>query len=180
MYSVFPHTYKNMLTNNITTTCKKTTEDSVNAVNREAKAIVKPFKIEDRLKQYSNNEAFITLKDHKDHFMGNPKCRVINPAKSDVGLVSKKMLDNINNAIRKKSNLNQGWRLNDYVPSYPFITQTVSMYVNTLVMCPFLCAVLCDVNKCLSLSLSSMAKHAICYKLVQRYSRQEKVQIHQI
>ena len=28
------------------------------------------------------------------------------------------------------------------------------MYVNTLVMCPFLCAVLCDVNKCLSLSLS--------------------------
>ena len=49
------------------------------------------------------------MKDHKDDFMSNPKCRLINPAKSDVGLVSKKMPDNINTAIRKKSNLNQ-WR----------------------------------------------------------------------
>ena len=50
MHSVSPHTYKNMLTNNFMTTYKKTIEVSVNAVNREAKAIVKPLKIEDRLK----------------------------------------------------------------------------------------------------------------------------------
>ena len=42
---------------------KKTKDDSV---NRQAKAMAKPLKIEDQLKQYSNNEAFITLKDHKD------------------------------------------------------------------------------------------------------------------
>ena len=79
-----------MLTNNITTTYKKMTEASANAINGEAKAIIKPLKIEERLKQYSINEAFATLKDHKDDFMSNPKCRLINPAKSDVGLVSKK------------------------------------------------------------------------------------------
>ena len=32
------------------------------------------------------------------------------------------------------------------------------MYVNTLVMCPFLCAVLCDVNKCFCSVL-------LCYKI---------------
>ena len=109
MYSIPPNAYKTMLTDNITKKYKKTTENSVNAVKSEAKAIAQPLKVEDRLKQYSTNEAFITLKDHKDDFVSNPKCRLINPAKSDVGLVSKKMLDNINNAIRKKSCLNQ-WR----------------------------------------------------------------------
>ena len=67
------------------------------------------MKAEDRLKQYSTNEAFITLKAHEDDFVSNLKCRLINPAKSDVGLVSNKKLDNMNNAIRKKSCLNQ-WR----------------------------------------------------------------------
>ena len=42
------------------------------------------------------------------------------------------------------------------------------MYVNTLVMCPFLCAVLCDVNKCLSLSLSIQTK-SYSIELIQFY-----------
>ena len=117
MYSIPPNAYKTMLTNNITKKYKKTTEESVNAVNSEAKVIVKPWKVEDRLKQYSTNEAFITLKDHKDDFVSNPKCRLINPAKSVVDLVNKKMWDNINNAIRKKSCL-IGWQETQSVISW--------------------------------------------------------------
>ena len=30
-------------------------------------------------------EGFISLKDHKENFENNPKCRLLNPAKSDSG-----------------------------------------------------------------------------------------------
>ena len=53
--------------------------------------------------------AFVTLKDHKKNFPTNPSCRLINPAKSELGRASKVVLDRINNAIMCKSNTNL-WR----------------------------------------------------------------------
>ena len=38
---------------------------------------------------YSDNHTYITLKDHKENFRNNVKCRLINLSKSEVGLVSK-------------------------------------------------------------------------------------------
>ncbi len=35
---------------------------------------------------------FISLKDHKENFENNPKCRLINPAKSESGKLSKIIL----------------------------------------------------------------------------------------
>ena len=51
----------------------------------------------------------MTGKDHEDGFQSNPKCRLINPAKSEIGKISKKILDNINSELRKKTELIQ-WR----------------------------------------------------------------------
>ena len=53
--------------------------------------------------------AFITLKDHKANFESNPKCRLINPSKSELGKVSKVILDDINNRLREKLKVNQ-WK----------------------------------------------------------------------
>ena len=53
------------------------------------------------------HEAFISLKDHKENFENNPKCRLINPAKSESGKLSKIILDKINSNLRKILNLNQ-------------------------------------------------------------------------
>ena len=58
---------------------------------------------------YSDNLAYITLKDHKENFRNNTKCRLINPSKSEVGLVSKSYLGNIIASISKKTKVNQ-WR----------------------------------------------------------------------
>ena len=44
---------------------------------------------------YSDQHAFITLKDHKDNFKNNAKCRLVNPSKSGVGRISKGCLSNI-------------------------------------------------------------------------------------
>ena len=49
------------------------------------------------------------MKDHKPNFENNTKCRLINPAKSEIGIVSKAYLDSINQTIRKRISVNQ-WK----------------------------------------------------------------------
>ena len=68
--------------------------------------------ISNRVDPMSKTNAFISLKDHKPDFENNPKCRLINPAKSQLGKVSKAILDNINNHIRTQTQMNQ-WRNTD-------------------------------------------------------------------
>ena len=57
----------------------------------------------------SRNNAFITLKDHKPNFHTDTKCRLINPAKSEMGKVSSNMLKEINEPVRLETGLKQ-WR----------------------------------------------------------------------
>ena len=52
-------------------------------------------------------EAFISLKDHKENFESNPKYRLINPAKSDSGKISKSILDKIDTKVQSILNVNQ-------------------------------------------------------------------------
>ena len=114
IYKVTMDDYNKLLTDNITKTYKKTTDDSVKKVNKEAKTIACELGIEDRVEQYAQQPAFLTLKDHKDNFVNNPKCRLINPAKSSIGKVSKRHLDKINSQLRQRLRVNQ-WRNTDEV-----------------------------------------------------------------
>ena len=57
----------------------------------------------------AKQQAFTSLKDHKDNLQNNPTCRSINPATSEMGLVSKKILKKINAKIRSLTSLNQ-WK----------------------------------------------------------------------
>ena len=51
----------------------------------------------------------ITLKDNKENFNINPKCPLINSAKSEHGKVAKYIVENINKTVRQKLHCNQ-WR----------------------------------------------------------------------
>ena len=88
---------------------KKSTDNAYNNINREAMKIATDLKIADRAECMAKREAFITLKDHKDDFNVNPKCRLINPAKSELGKVSKIKIENINNEVRAVTRVNQ-WK----------------------------------------------------------------------
>ena len=48
--------------------------------------------VADRIEVYGEARAFITLKDHKENFENAPKCRLINPAKTNIGKISKQIL----------------------------------------------------------------------------------------
>ena len=109
LYELTTEEYNKLLLENITKTYKKITVSAINAINTEVKAIEKDINLDERIEQYNQNQFFIILKDHKENFQNNPKYSLINPANSEIGIVSKHYIDQINNSIREKLNVNQ-WR----------------------------------------------------------------------
>ena len=98
-----------LLHNSITSTYKKADEKVIDDINLEAKELATSLNIEDRMECLAKQQAFITLKDHKENFKNNPTCRLINPAKSEMGLVSKQILERVITEMRSTTLLNQ-WK----------------------------------------------------------------------
>ena len=98
-----------LLLNNITKDYMKTTPQTVTDINNEAKTIATSLELANRIEEYGDGTAFITLKDHKENFLNDPKFRLINPAKSQMGKISKQLLQKINEEVRESTGLKQ-WR----------------------------------------------------------------------
>ena len=108
-YKAEPQDYLTLLQKNVTKAYKKTNKripDSITAVDKK---IAESLKLEDRIEVSASRDAFITLKDHKPDFINNPTCRLINPTKSEIGVISKHILDSINKDIIKVTKANL-WR----------------------------------------------------------------------
>ena len=108
-YKLEPSTYNDLLEQNITKSYKKAQPDTVQAIHAENKNIATKLGIDDRVDKTANKEAFITLKDHKPNFANKPTCRLINPTKSEIGKISKRILDRINSKIMRTAKFNQ-WK----------------------------------------------------------------------
>ena len=65
--------------------------------------------IADQVDGYVEANAFVTIKDHKPAFLGRVECRLINPAKSNIGRVSKQILDEAVAAVKSHTKSNQ-WK----------------------------------------------------------------------
>ena len=113
LYEMEKEAYSKLLQENITKTYKRSRKGT-QEVNREAKVIAKKLKLVDKMEAFVEKEAYITLKDHKENFQSNPKCRLINPAKSQMGKVSKKYLERIVSELSTSLKVNQ-WRNTDSV-----------------------------------------------------------------
>ena len=109
LYFIDKKEYKQILQENITAKYRKTDDNYINEINKEALSIIKEIKVSGKVKKIQNNSAFLTVKDHKTEFPNKVECRLINPIKSDLGKISKKILDKINLCIKKKTKLVQ-WK----------------------------------------------------------------------
>ena len=49
------------------------------------------------------------LKDHKENFLNRPTTRLLNPAKNEIGRISKHILQNINKTLSKETKVNE-WK----------------------------------------------------------------------
>ena len=107
LYELSRDYYEKLLQDNITQTYQETRYQTKKKTDREAKKFAKSLVLDERMECYSDQSAFITLKDHKANFKNNTKCRLINPSKSEVGLVSKHYLSSIISTVVEKSGVDQ-------------------------------------------------------------------------
>jgi hypothetical protein len=89
IYETQLDTYDKLMHDNITKTYKHRSEGTISQIDDELKNISNKLDIGNRIEQMKKREAFISLKDHKENFENNLKCRLINPAKSESGKLSK-------------------------------------------------------------------------------------------
>ena len=109
LYEADKEDYTKLLRDNITKTYRKADPGVKKEIDKEAKILAEDLGLSGRIEQFAEKPAFVTLKDHKDDFRTNPKCRLINPAKSEMGHVSKATLSRIVASVSTSTQLNQ-WR----------------------------------------------------------------------
>ena len=114
LYKINTHDYDRMMRNNITNEYRKCKHSDVHQVTTEAAEIARSYNLEDRIDIPTEDDAFISIKDHKPSFPSKVECRLINPAKNHVGKISKDILDRINNTLRSVTKSNQ-WLNTDSV-----------------------------------------------------------------
>ena len=99
IYQMSPSKYNKLLNDNVTKTYKKSTDRLEKSINMEAKYIAKSLSLDSRIESQGKTPAFITLKDHKQNFRTSHPCRFINSCKSELGKVSKNILEKANCAL---------------------------------------------------------------------------------
>ena len=106
IYAMEKHDYNWYFREIITKTYRKTDRRKVKSINHEAKKIVEKLSIDDRVDKMQENEAFITIKDHKEGSPHYVSCRLLNPSKMNIGKISKILLDKINLAVPFSTKIN--------------------------------------------------------------------------
>ena len=91
----------------VTQTYKCSTANRVKNINYKAKLLAEKLAIDDRIEKMEETEAYITVKDHKDGFPHKLSFCLIKPSKSDIGKISKKLLEKIKKIVILNTNVNQ-------------------------------------------------------------------------
>ena len=99
IYKMEKDEYKKLLFENVTKTYKKTTEEKLKTINKGAKTIAQKLELDDRVEKMQESQCYITVKDHKEDFPHKISCRLLNPSKSDIGKISKMIIDKINKLL---------------------------------------------------------------------------------
>ena len=105
-YKTEPKDYMTLLNRNVTKSYKKTDHNVPIDIATKDKLLAEKLELDDRIDVSAHRDPFITLKDHKPDFNNKPTCRLINPSKSEIGIISKQVLDGINNKIIKTTKVN--------------------------------------------------------------------------
>ena len=101
--------YHHLLQNAVTTTYKKCNKETERKINCEGIKYTKEANILDKVELNGTANCFITLKDHKANFLNHPTTRLINPAKNEIGRISKQILDQINSKLCEILKVNE-WK----------------------------------------------------------------------
>ena len=99
--------YNKLMRDNVTAHYEKTDVRTEHKINSDASIITSALEIDDRVEPIAHKSAYITIKDHKEHFPNDVKCRLLNPAKSNIGKIAQQKLQSINQKVREELKLQQ-------------------------------------------------------------------------
>ena len=102
-YFMAKEDYNKLLKINIEKDYKKAEKGTENKMKDMDSKIAEGLNLDDRIEITTKREAYITLKDHKENFMDNPKTRLVKPAKTEIGRISKMILDRIIRETKTKT-----------------------------------------------------------------------------
>ena len=101
--------YARLINDNLTKTYQKTTTFTEKKIDKETKHFPKKLKLKKKMEQYAYQSAYVTLKDRKQNFKIKLPCQLINPAKSEIGIVSQVELEKTNRTVTNQIKCKQ-WR----------------------------------------------------------------------
>ena len=80
---------------------------------------------------------YVTLGDHKPDFINNPTCRLINPCKTEIGIISKNILDLIYHEITQATKVNLWKTTKDTIEWFKDIPEKEKHSFITFDICDF-------------------------------------------
>ena len=107
MYRLTKEKHNKLLRGAITSKYKKTNTKIKDKISKKAKEILKKKEALHRLDINEESNCFFTLKDHKENFQNNPTVTLINPAKNEIGRISKAILAKINLSLIEQLKFNR-------------------------------------------------------------------------
>ena len=109
MYKVEPTKYHEILNKKIMDNYKIDKDNTIDQINKETGNFACKLHINDRLGKFQKRDAYILFKDHKPNFINKLQTRLINPSKTELGKISKNIIENIVTNVREASHSNI-WR----------------------------------------------------------------------
>ena len=109
MYKIEPSTYQEILNNKITDNYKIDKDNTIDQINKDTCNFASKLHINDRLGKFQKKDAYILFKDHKPNFINELQTRLINPSKTELGKISKNIIQDIVTNVREASHSNL-WR----------------------------------------------------------------------
>ena len=109
LYSMNVKDYRAFKEREIMSKYRKVDVGVADNIDKEAASLAHEYKLEDRIEGMALSESFLTIKDHKEDFPGKLSFRLIDPNKTNIGRISKAILDRANMKVRESEELQQ-WR----------------------------------------------------------------------
>ena len=89
VYQMEQSEYLKFLNENITKHYQKAPSNMKADIDKTSSEIAKKLEVDNRVQKFATNNAYLTLKDRKPNFIEKKPCRLINPAKNQIGKISK-------------------------------------------------------------------------------------------
>ena len=101
--------YKKFMGKEIMKSYRRVDTHVTDDIDKEAASLAHEVQLDNRIEGIALKQSFLTIKDHKEDFPGKLSFRLITPAKSNMGQISKSILDRVNSKVREETRYNQ-WR----------------------------------------------------------------------